>query len=361
LVRRLAPKKPSADLGEGFTRQPYSSKLGRLDPLIALTLGRWGPAEERLRHIIMDFRPDVVHWHNSRGFIGVPFDLPDAVNLYTAHDYTLVCPKSMLVKPDMSSCEDRRNCILCSIRSKKPPQLWRIGRKRTIRPSPNLKILAPSEFMAKALAEDGIRTSHVLRTFTPDPGEPSWSRTEEDILVYTGLLERHKGVRTLLDAFVRSRDRQGFRLFMIGEGGLKNELREVVAKRGLSDRVKVPGFMDRSEMDALRRKAVAQVVPSEWYENSPSVAIEALSLGTPVIASSAGGLPEIIGSESGSALFKAGDVTELAEELVRLWNDRSGILQKRKKARETYVRRFAPEKHVSDYLEIIREASPNRP
>jgi glycosyltransferase involved in cell wall biosynthesis len=54
------------------------------------------------------------------------------------------------------------------------------------------------------------------------------------------------------------------------------------------------GFVPPSELAMLRATAEAVVVPSIWYENSPLSALEAMGEGVPVLASSIGGLPELI-------------------------------------------------------------------
>jgi glycosyltransferase involved in cell wall biosynthesis len=97
------------------------------------------------------------------------------------------------------------------------------------------------------------------------------------------------------------------------------------------------------------------VVPSEWPENAPLTVLEAFSLGVPVLGSDNGGLPEILGPESGSATFKQGDVASLGEALVSMWNGDKDLDAMSRKAREAYERRFSPETHVAQYLAIIRK------
>jgi glycosyltransferase involved in cell wall biosynthesis len=356
LLRKSKNSGASKEPQGGPSRHVYSSRTGRMDPVMALFLGRWARAERMLRDLENEIKPDVVHWHNTRGFIGKPFPIKNTVSLYTTHDYTPVCPRSMLLRPDLKACENPRLCTICCLKWRKPPQLWRIGNRRVLRYSPELKVISPSEFVARRFRKEGVEVYRVLRGFVPDYSQ-NYTITEspKDSLVYLGLLEKHKGVETLLDAFIRSREKQEFRLHMIGEGTLKGRLRARAAEGKVADRVVIPGYLPRKEVEEIRRSSVAQIVPSTWYENAPATALEAFSLGVPVVASNIGGISEIIGPDSGSMTFRPGDVEQLAEILVTLWNEKDQMTEQRRKARKAYETRFRPDIHVAEYLRIIEE------
>jgi len=337
-------------------RHRYTPRAGRLDPLLALSLGLHRKAERDLRSLVSDLKPDVVNWHNSRGFVGRPWAFPGRISLYTTHDYTPVCPRSNLMKPHMHICNDPRWCTVCCVRWGKPPQIWRAGRKRVLRYDKDLRLLPPSEFMAKRFRDDGVPVHEVLRLFVPDLGADFKRESAEgDSILYLGLIEHHKGVRTLLEAFAKSERDQGFKLHLIGEGTIREDLTRRTEALGLANRISIPGFLDRSAVETLRKNAVAQVVPSVWYENAPSVVAEAFSLGIPVVASDIGGLPEMVTRESGSTVFPPGDVNELARILVDLWQTRDSLKEKRRKARIAYETRFTPDIHIKNYLRVISE------
>ena len=63
------------------------------------------------------------------------------------------------------------------------------------------------------------------------------------------------------------------------------------------------------------------VVPSVWYENRPTVIVEAHATRTPVIAAQLGGMAELIKHDENGLLFKAGDVESLAAHLQRLLDE----------------------------------------
>ncbi len=357
LLRDARPIVPDETADGGLKRHPFTSRFGRLYPIIELSLGFMGAAENSLKELTRDLKPDVVHWHGTKGFINRPFASDGALSLCTAHDYTTVCPRSSLLRADMSICQTPKLCTVCHLKWRKPPQLWRAGKKRRVVSIPDqMKVLSVSDFVAHRLGQDGIRVHKVIRGFVPDRGgDIRRDSSSPDTIVYLGLLEYHKGVLQLLDSFFKTRGDQGFRLAIIGEGTLKGELKRRIERLGLGDRVSIPGFIGREEVEAIRKNAAVQVVPSIWYENAPSVILEAYSLGLPVIASDIGGLPEIVGPDSGSLLFPMGDVDGLASLIVDAWHTRDSLNDRRRMARRTYETRFSPDTHLSLYLRTISE------
>ena len=327
---------------------------GRLQLLMTLAFDSSAKSRKETADLARRLKPDVVHWHNTKGFIGRPFAVPGAVSLYTAHDYYLVCPRSNLIRPDMSFCQKPKACMLCTLRWRKPPQIWRGGNNRVVHPDAGMTVLAPSEFLADRLRRDGIKVDHILRNFVPDVGiVSSGPRPRRDSIAYVGMLEPHKGPHSLLEAFASTRDRQHFKLHIIGEGSLKKRLVERAKQLGLSDRVNVPGFIPREDVKSILSDVAFLVVPSEWPENAPLTVLEAFSLGVPVLGSDNGGLPEILGPESGSMTFKEGDVGALGEALVSMWKGDKDLDAMSRKAREAYETRFSPETHIAQYLAMI--------
>ena len=358
VLRRESPAANHLGTVDGVVLHPFSSRSGYLDLLLTLVFDKSGAARRRLKELIDELRPDVVHWHNTKGFIGVPFAVKNAVTFYTAHDYSFVCPRSNLARPDMSFCDTPSLCMLCASRWRKPPQIWRIGRRRVVSLSEEIKVLCPSEFMSRRLRQDGVKVFRVLNNFVPDPGPlipvPA---SERDTIAYVAMLERHKGPLTLLEAFARSRNQHGFKLSIIGEGSMKRRLKHTAASLGISDRLSIPGFVSRQELENTLRKAAAIVIPSEWPETASLIAMEAFSFGLPAIASNQGGLPETLGNDSGSVMFKAGDVDELSALIVSHWKRRSEIGKLGIMARNAYENRFSPDTHISLYLNMIAELS----
>lgn len=338
----------------GVSRHTYIGGFKRMDPLFSLVLGRGLGSNSDFGEIARKLKPDVTHWHNTKGFIGRPVASDSGESLYTAHDFYAVCPRSNLLRPGGRLCERPLLCQTCLLRWRKPPQLWRVLWMRVVRPPEGFTVLSPSEFVAGRLRREGIRVDHVLRNFVPDRGTIPSRGSEANRIVFLGVLESFKGPMTLLEAFGRCKDEQGFELSFFGEGSLKEPLKNRVRALSLEDRVHVRGFVPLDDLREHLEETAAIIVPSESYENAPLVALEALSMGIPVIGSSIGGLPEILQPDSGSTLFTPGDAGLLSREMVALWNERGALAERRRKARAAYEKGLSPDAHLREYLEIVR-------
>jgi glycosyltransferase involved in cell wall biosynthesis len=107
------------------------------------------------------------------------------------------------------------------------------------------------------------------------------------------------------------------------------------------------GYVDRGFLYSLLRDASALIIPSTWPENNPLIALEALSCGTPVIASDKGGLPEIVNKIDEGLVYKRND------ELRRI------ILSfERKKyppdtVTAVYRDHYSPTSYLKRYFELI--------
>src|SRR5690606_19214208 len=87
------------------------------------------------------------------------------------------------------------------------------------------------------------------------------------------------------------------------------------------------GRVEGERKFALLREARAVIFPSLCYENFSLVLLEALSVGTPVIASRLGGLPTILNEGADSLLFAPGDAGALAERLRQVLEQPELMLQ----------------------------------
>jgi glycosyltransferase involved in cell wall biosynthesis len=149
-----------------------------------------------------------------------------------------------------------------------------------------------------------------------------FARPDERLLLYVGRLDPEKGVQTLLDAFGRlAAARRELRLVVVGEGKLRPGLQQEAAGLGLGERVTFLGYVAPPALAAVYRMAEVVVVPS-LYEPFGLVALEAMASGTPVVASSAGGLAEIITEEVG-LLVPPGNAEALAQAIACVLDDAS--------------------------------------
>lgn len=136
------------------------------------------------------------------------------------------------------------------------------------------------------------------------------------VVGYVGRLIEAKGVRDLLEAFMRARIR-GAVLVFVGGGPEEAALRTASAGR---DNVHFIPAVPRSELAAWYAAFDVLVLPSRtrprWKEQFGRVLAEAMACGTPVVGSDSGSIPEVIGGAG--RVFPEGDVEALARTLTEL-------------------------------------------
>ena len=147
------------------------------------------------------------------------------------------------------------------------------------------------------------------------------------VVVGVGRLVEKKGFHHLIDAVGLLRDRgRPIRLDLVGGGGEEEALRARVASLDLDDRVTFHGPLTQAETrDKVRGAAVLAapcVVGADGNRDGlPTVILESLALGTPVVATPVTGIPEAVIDGHTGLLVPEGDVEALAEALDRLVRD----------------------------------------
>lgn len=152
-------------------------------------------------------------------------------------------------------------------------------------------------------------------TFRPCPDKP---QSRSFVVGYAGRFVREKGLHMLLEAV--SKTDPALELRLIGAGPEQAALQARRAALGLDQRAQFVPAMSPAELAAYLCRLDALVLPSltmpVWKEQFGRVLTEAMACGVPVIGSSSGAIPEVIG-EAG-LIFPEGDATALAACLERL-------------------------------------------
>ncbi|MFP5246775.1 MAG: glycosyltransferase [Thermoanaerobaculia bacterium] len=137
----------------------------------------------------------------------------------------------------------------------------------------------------------------------------------QPVLVTVSVLRPGKGVEVLLDA-VRSIPDATF--LILGDGAKRAEWEQLARDYGIADRVRWAGF--RTDVDALLAGCDALVHPS-LDDAFPTVLLEAMAAGLPVIASRVGGIPEIVTDGVTGRLVPPNDAPALAQAIGELLRD----------------------------------------
>lgn len=162
----------------------------------------------------------------------------------------------------------------------------------------------------------GVPDELTSRVRGRDPGQPAR-------ILYVGRLIESKGVGDLLSAFISSAEQLGdARLTFVGDGPMRAMLSERASASPVAGRIRFEGAVSHER--ALEHIAGSDllVLPSH-AEGSPLSVTEALALGTPVLGTPVGGVPELV--QDAGEIVDVGDTQALADALVRLLSDRSAL------------------------------------
>lgn len=154
---------------------------------------------------------------------------------------------------------------------------------------------------------------HVIHCGVDDGflAQPPVAVTAEPRLVCVGRLCEQKGQLLLLEA-VRQLAAEGlrFKLVLVGDGPLHNEIEAQIARLGLQEHVEITGWASSSEVRQHILASRAMVLPS-FAEGLPVVIMEALALGRPVISTYVAGIPELVKPGVCGWLVPPGSVEDL--------------------------------------------------
>ena len=148
--------------------------------------------------------------------------------------------------------------------------------------------------------------------FRPDPALP---RSEGELLCVGRASDPNKGIATLVRAVARLGP--GFRLTLVDDDSPGNEARRLARELGCAERIAITGRVPEDALVALYRRATLVVVPSR-YEGFGLPAAEAMACGTPVVATAAGALPEVVRTGGGGLLVPPEDPEALAKAIATL-------------------------------------------
>jgi glycosyltransferase involved in cell wall biosynthesis len=348
---RLAEREPRTGYPEtpGVRRLPLETAVPHVSALMAHQTGTPGPYRRRLHEILDGGAYDVVHFHNV-SLVGGPgvFHYGDAVKLYTAHEYWLVCPTHVLFAFNREACRARR-CLRCTLHARRPPQLWRATRHIERSVAHLDRLLMPSRFAMQRYAADGVSAPmEVLPSFVRVPVDAAGTAagSVRSTFLFVGRLEKLKGLQ---DLFPLLRQSPHLRLRIAGTGTYEAELRRQSADLR---NVEFLGHVHPSRLPELYRDAVAVVVPSLCYEVFPLAVVEALAHGVPVVARRIGALAEVVEESGGGLLFDSpAECGTLMQRLLDRPELRSALGAR---GRAATIERWTEDVHLGRYLTLVR-------
>lgn len=318
---------------------------------------------------LRDTQPDLMHINSCYLLSAIVPRVAYKVGIptvLTLHDYWFLCPLRTLLRRNGSICREPVEAIRCvwcllsekrryrmpdrALRGRLGDAFAKMGRSETVTKAIGLRprivaveerrsflkqalggvdvVICPSRFLMDKVAAYGFRPRMMvhlpfgLENVTPLSNQPNDSRGKLRI-GYLGQIAPHKGVHLLLTAFKKLRSRPGeCELVIHGNvAGASSYGRKLLRIAGNHPFITFAGPYPNSEVGEVLNSVDVVVVPSVWYENRPTVMVEAFAHRTPVVASDLGGMAELVDYEVNGLLFRPGDVTDLARQLQRLVDD----------------------------------------
>ena len=173
------------------------------------------------------------------------------------------------------------------------------------------------------------------------------------IVGYAGRLSEEKGLKPLMQAFCALIQKKPMcKLWLIGDGPLRSELKEMANRFRISENVMFLGF--REDVTRLMAGMDVFVLPS-FTEGTPMALLEAMSLGIPSIASSVGQIPKIIITGTNGCLVSPGDARELFKVILRILEDKAFAEMLSDNAIKTVKETYSIEDWVQNIESIYEE------
>lgn len=318
----------------------------------------------KLRRMISEFNPDVVHVHNffpilSPSVFYACRSMRKPVVL-TLHNYRIICPTSTLEHAGKLSTKSIYNgpwwalrhrvfqgsllgtFVLCSMISMhRRIGTWARFVDRFIIPSETGR----EHFVAAGISGNKITTKP---HFVDIPLSPERSRSG---FLFVGRLSPEKGIHTLLAAakkLVSCEATHKSEFTIVGEGPEAPSC----ASSGLT----TVGALSPQGVEDMMRRAAALIVPSQCHETFGLVIIEAYACGLPVIASRVGAFRDIVIEGVTGIFFEPGDSDDLAEKIAWAKANPDELVRMGREARSRYENLYTPHHNESMLKEVYQQA-----
>ncbi|OGY86194.1 MAG: hypothetical protein A2233_01005 [Candidatus Kerfeldbacteria bacterium RIFOXYA2_FULL_38_24] len=289
-------------------------------------------AVKNLNRLLKNEKPDIAHLHN------ITHHLTPAIldvlryhkipTVQTLHDLQVMCPnyKMFIMDQPCERCKKHKywncffyNCVqdsrAASLLSAFEMTFHNVLLKTYARGIS--RFIAPSHFMQKKMIEWGWPEEKIsyLPNFVERKRDSTIARKNQ--IAFVGRFTKDKGVYLLLEAVKKL---PHIRFVFAGSGEEEKQMQDIITKQHLNN-CQLLGFLDEQKISTLIQSSTAVAVPSLLWENASLTVLESLSLGTPVIASNHGGLPELVQNGENGYLFTPASVDELVLAIEKVFKN----------------------------------------
>jgi glycosyltransferase involved in cell wall biosynthesis len=324
-----------------YTR--YNSELLDQGRLTNFTNTIWNrKVANEISDLVREHRIEIVHFHNTFPAIS-PLAIQaaheaGAVTVQTLHNSRKLCAAGVCYR-------DHQPCTKCVRKSFALPAIlhgcyhdnrmataavvlknWLHRTNRTFEKYLDVAI-APTHFVRERYEDSDYPISRIVVKPHFVERDLECGDGRGGFALFVGRLSEEKGVRTLLDAWPRLRNR--LPLKVIGQGPLEAELIALADRSAANsgqdidrNEIEYLGQLSQTEVYAAMGDAAVLILPSHCAESFGRVVIEAFAKGTPVICANQGGQAELVHPGVG-ATFRSGDADDLARVIDELISESS--------------------------------------
>lgn len=306
---RKGPKKPFSDYTFKGINQ---DSVGRVFPYM------WNVhALLTLKNVLKEFNPDIVHLHFVfyHASPSIFLALKNIPTIYTAHAHELIGPMGVK-RTKRCTHPEEESCIYCLGIAKYLPERIKMIAFSLLKKSIDYYV-SPSKHHLKLIQEYGYYPS--MNIYNGINLFPYSEITNTKTILYIGRLSQDKGV---INAVAAMKDIvkkiPDARLIIVGSGPEERSLKKYAKDNNLEKNIIFTGKIDNTHVEEYYKKSTLLLVPSTHPDNLPTVCIEAMSVGRPIIGSNIGGIPELITDGDTGFLVEPGNAQAIATQAIKI-------------------------------------------
>ena len=180
---------------------------------------------------------------------------------------------------------------------------------------------------------------------------------DENLIAILGRIEDYKGHQDLIYSFSKLPDsmKKKNKILIIGTGNEEQilKLKNFIVKLNLENHVLFKGYI-KDNIENILKSFDLLVMPTRSFEGFGYTIAEAMSVGTPVLASNVGAIQEFLTEDEGR-LFQPGNINDLTESLIDFNINYNEWIKKSKNAKEKIIEKFNSKKIANEFRNHIEQ------